>query len=179
LPFNQLAQKVLGNGVPRVSHTDGTTPESLSKDTTLQEQTNPAVFSTSNVGSCNMNDVHQQIRGIMSPMTSQSGLRANRGLAKKSFESTSHQSVSQSPSRILQSWDFGTSADKSTIARKHRVPDGYSLKHWHPDEQPILLLGSVFDPNSIGLWIYDWTVFIYGPETPKSDIADELWLLLT
>ncbi|SPJ86883.1 uncharacterized protein FTOL_11908 [Fusarium torulosum] len=186
LPFDQLTQKVLGKVVPRVSHTNATTPEGLSKDATLQEQANSAVFGTSNVGSCNMNDVHQEIRGIMSSMTSQSGLKADRGLAKTGFESTSHESVSQSPSQILRSWDFGTtrttkietSADKSTIIKKHRVPNGYSLKHWDPNEEPILLLGSVFDANSIGKWIYDWAVFIYGPGTPASDMAGELWLLL-
>jgi len=40
------------------------------------------------------------------------------------------------------------------------------------------LLRSVFDANSIGKWIYDWTVFYYGPATPMSDVAGDLWLLL-
>jgi hypothetical protein len=41
-----------------------------------------------------------------------------------------------------------------------------------------MLLGSVFDANSLGKWIYDWTVFHYGPTTPISEMAGELWLLL-
>ncbi|UPK97566.1 hypothetical protein LCI18_008501 [Fusarium solani-melongenae] len=63
-------------------------------------------------------------------------------------------------------------------ARKHRIPAGYSLKNWDPSEEPILLLGSVFDANSLGKWIYDWTVYHQGPATPISDMAGELWLLL-
>lgn len=41
-----------------------------------------------------------------------------------------------------------------------------------------MLLGSVFDANSLGKWIYDWTVYHHGPSTPISDVAGELWLLL-
>jgi hypothetical protein len=41
-----------------------------------------------------------------------------------------------------------------------------------------MLLGSVFDSNSLGKWIYDWTVYHHGPATPISDMAGELWLLL-
>ncbi|KAJ4254448.1 hypothetical protein NW762_010046 [Fusarium torreyae] len=63
-------------------------------------------------------------------------------------------------------------------ARKHRIPAGYSLKNWDPSEEPILLLGSVFDANSLGKWIYDWTVYHQGPATPISDMAGEMWLLL-
>ena len=67
-----------------------------------------------------------------------------------------------------------TSAD----AAKYHIPAGYSLKNWDPTEAPVLLLGSVFDANSLGKWIYDWTVFHHGAETPLSEIAGELWLLL-
>ncbi|PQE24016.1 vegetative cell wall gp1 protein [Rutstroemia sp. NJR-2017a BBW] len=63
-------------------------------------------------------------------------------------------------------------------ARKHHIPLGYSFKNWDPTEEPILLLGSVFDANSLGKWIYDWTVYHHGPATPLSDIAGELWLSL-
>ncbi|CAM1502423.1 Fc.00g044070.m01.CDS01 [Cosmosporella sp. VM-42] len=63
-------------------------------------------------------------------------------------------------------------------ARRHKIPAGYSLKNWDPAEEPILLLGSVFDANSLGKWIYDWTVYHQGPATPISDMAGELWLLL-
>ncbi|KAK4455398.1 hypothetical protein QBC34DRAFT_67378 [Podospora aff. communis PSN243] len=63
-------------------------------------------------------------------------------------------------------------------AKRHRIPQGYSLKNWDPNEEPITLLGSVFDANSLGKWIYDWTVFHHGPATPISDMAGDLWLLL-
>lgn len=63
-------------------------------------------------------------------------------------------------------------------ARRHRIPPGYSLKNWDPTEEPIMLLGSVFDANSLGKWIYDWTVYHHGPATPIADMAGELWLLL-
>ncbi|KAK0668550.1 hypothetical protein QBC41DRAFT_276733 [Cercophora samala] len=63
-------------------------------------------------------------------------------------------------------------------AEEHRIPAGYNLKQWDPTEEPILLLGSVFDANSIGKWIYDWTVYENGPSTPISDMAGEMWLLL-
>lgn len=36
----------------------------------------------------------------------------------------------------------------------------------------------VFDANSLGKWIYDWTVFCRGQETPITRIAGDLWLLL-
>ncbi|EMC91858.1 hypothetical protein BAUCODRAFT_39003 [Baudoinia panamericana UAMH 10762] len=63
-------------------------------------------------------------------------------------------------------------------ARRADIPAGYSIKNWDPTEEPILLLGSVFDANSLGKWIYDWTVFYYGPATPMSGMAGDLWLLL-
>jgi len=63
-------------------------------------------------------------------------------------------------------------------ARRHQIPSGYSLKNWDPSEEPILLLGSVFDANSLGKWIYDWTVYHHGLATPVADMAGELWLLL-
>ncbi|EGE87030.2 uncharacterized protein BDCG_04611 [Blastomyces dermatitidis ER-3] len=58
------------------------------------------------------------------------------------------------------------------------IPEGYSIKNWDPNEEPILLLGSVFDANSLGKWIYDWTVFHHGASAPMADVAGDLWLLL-
>ncbi|KAH8731025.1 hypothetical protein GQ44DRAFT_605475 [Phaeosphaeriaceae sp. PMI808] len=63
-------------------------------------------------------------------------------------------------------------------ARKAGIPAGYSYKNWDPSEEPIMLLGSVFDANSLGKWIYDWTVFYNGPGTPLAEMAGELWVLL-
>ena len=59
-----------------------------------------------------------------------------------------------------------------------RIPDGYSTKNWDPTETPILLVGSVFDANSLGKWIYDWTVLHFHAGTPISEMAGEFWLLL-
>jgi hypothetical protein len=47
-----------------------------------------------------------------------------------------------------------------------------------PNEEPIILLGSVFDVNSLGKWIYDWTVCCNAPATPLAEMAADLWLLL-
>jgi hypothetical protein len=72
------------------------------------------------------------------------------------------------------------SSAKATEADAVRagIPAGYSYKNWDPTEEPIMLLGSVFDANSLGKWIYDWTVFHYGSATPLAEMAGELWLLL-
>ncbi|KAK5396184.1 hypothetical protein LTR06_011589, partial [Exophiala xenobiotica] len=58
------------------------------------------------------------------------------------------------------------------------IPAGYSIKHWDQTEEPIILLGSVFDANSLGKWVYDWGAFHHGASTPMADMAGELWLLL-
>jgi hypothetical protein len=63
-------------------------------------------------------------------------------------------------------------------AKRHKIPAGYSLKNWDPTEEPIMLLGSVFDANSLGKWIYDWTVYHHGAGSPIAEMAGELWLLL-
>ncbi|PKX97607.1 uncharacterized protein P174DRAFT_418553 [Aspergillus novofumigatus IBT 16806] len=63
-------------------------------------------------------------------------------------------------------------------AARAGIPPGYSIKNWDPTEAPIILLGSVFDANSLGKWIYDWTVFHHGASTPMADVAGDLWLLL-
>lgn len=67
-----------------------------------------------------------------------------------------------------------TEADRE----KHKIPPGYSIKNWDPTETPILLLGSVFHADSLGKWIYDWTVYQYPSPHPLSDMAADLWLLL-
>lgn len=58
------------------------------------------------------------------------------------------------------------------------IPAGYSIKNWDPTEEPIILLGSVFDANSLGKWMYDWTVYKCGASTPMAELAGDLWLLL-
>jgi hypothetical protein len=63
-------------------------------------------------------------------------------------------------------------------AARASIPAGYSIKNWDPSERPIILLGSVFDANSLGKWIYDWTVYKYTASHPFADEAGEMWLLL-
>ncbi|OJD16380.1 hypothetical protein AJ78_03444 [Emergomyces pasteurianus Ep9510] len=78
------------------------------------------------------------------------------------------------PSAAVPKHTKATEAD----AIRMGIPEGYSIKNWDPNEEPILLLGSVFDANSLGKWIYDWTVFHHGASAPMADVAGELWLLL-
>lgn len=76
-------------------------------------------------------------------------------------------------------------------ARDAKIPAGYDYSHWDPDDEPIMLCGSIFDANSLGKWIYDFTVhnetekardrggFVIPPsEMPKAKMAGDLWLLL-
>lgn len=94
--------------------------------------------------------------------------------------STAHSSRPQQPSTPKKSAPPPKSTAKATEedARRAGIPAGYSYKNWDPTEEPIMLLGSVFDANSLGKWIYDWTVFHYGPATPLAEMAGDLWLLL-
>lgn len=106
---------------------------------------------------------------------------------------TAYQSPKRSISRVPESSSGrprprrpGVSSTTSTKqrkateddARRAGIPIGYSIKNWDPTEEPVLLLGSVFDANSLGKWIYDWSVYHHGSATPITDIAGELWLLL-
>lgn len=63
-------------------------------------------------------------------------------------------------------------------AKQHQIPDRYNLKQWDPDEKPIFLAGSVFDSNSLGKYIYDWTVDKHGRGGAFKGIAGDLWELL-
>ncbi len=63
-------------------------------------------------------------------------------------------------------------------ARRAHIPAGFSLKHWDPSKEPITLLGSVFDANSLGKWIYDWASYCHGHGAPMTDLAGDMWLLL-
>ncbi|KAH8682800.1 hypothetical protein BGZ60DRAFT_560573 [Tricladium varicosporioides] len=83
--------------------------------------------------------------------------------------------VNPAPHRPISEKKIATDAD----ARKHRIPPGYSLKNWDPTEEPILLLGSVFDASSLGKWIHDWTLYHHGPNTPISNLSSDLQHLVT
>ena len=51
------------------------------------------------------------------------------------------------------------------------IPKNYSPKNWDPTEEPLWLLGNVFEANSLGKWIYDWTVSRRGPKTQSNSKA--------
>lgn len=98
---------------------------------------------------------------------------ARRSRARRQSTSTRTQ-FKPKPSPASKPTPKATEAD----AERAGVPGGYSIKNWDPTEAPILLLGSVFDANSLGKWIYDWTVFHHGASIPMADVAGDLWLLL-
>jgi hypothetical protein len=62
-------------------------------------------------------------------------------------------------------------------AIKHRLPSNSSIELWNPAEEPIMILGTVFDAFSLGLWIFNWTIFRHGASSPIANVAAELWLL--
>ncbi|MCJ1473266.1 hypothetical protein MMC13_001917 [Lambiella insularis] len=93
--------------------------------------------------------------------------------ARRSSTTTKPKATPTKPSKPAK-------APEATVAdaQRHDIPAGYSLKNWDPTEEPILLLGSVFDANSLGKWIYDWTVYHHKAGSPLTEVAGELWLLL-
>lgn len=60
-------------------------------------------------------------------------------------------------------------------AKKHHIAQGRCLKHWNPDEEPILLLTAVFDTLSLGEWVLGQTERIYGEQDEMTDLATEFW----
>jgi len=68
--------------------------------------------------------------------------------------------------------------EKEILARKLGIPEGIELKHWNHTSAPIIIVGSAFDPGSLGKWIYDWTISFYGPDSTITGIASRLWVLL-
>jgi hypothetical protein len=58
------------------------------------------------------------------------------------------------------------------------IPSDYSLKNWDPSERPIILLGSVFDANSLGEWVFNWTKYHHGRTHEATKTAGGLWELL-
>ena len=97
-----------------------------------------------------------------------------RSRARRSSTTTRPKSSPTKPAKATKSPREATAAD----ATRCHIPPGYSLKNWDPTDEPVLLLGSVFDSNTLGKWIYDWTVYVHGPLAPISEVAGELWLLM-
>ncbi|SPN99045.1 uncharacterized protein DNG_02084 [Cephalotrichum gorgonifer] len=87
---------------------------------------------------------------------------------------SSHRSrPSVDPAAVLRAPRQATEADRA----EHKIPSGFSMKNWDPTSPPILLCGSVFDANSLGKWIYDWTIYHHGRDSKPAEIAGKFWLL--
>ncbi|KAL3470134.1 vegetative cell wall protein gp1 [Aspergillus californicus] len=102
------------------------------------------------------------------------GDAAKRSRARRQSTSTRNPTMPSKPASSSKPPPKATEAD----TKREGIPAGYSTKNWDPTEAPIILLGSVFDANSLGKWIYDWTIFHHGASTPMADVAGDLWLLL-
>ncbi|KAH8701219.1 hypothetical protein GQ44DRAFT_744106 [Phaeosphaeriaceae sp. PMI808] len=88
--------------------------------------------------------------------------------------SASSQPRPPTPQKSMPTKTLATDED----AQRAGIPTGYSYKNWDPSEEPIMLLGSVFDANSLGKWIFDWTIFYHKSAIPFAKMAGELWILL-
>ncbi|KAI4200493.1 MAG: hypothetical protein LQ350_003863 [Teloschistes chrysophthalmus] len=97
-----------------------------------------------------------------------------RSRARRSSSSTKPRPTPTKPAKPAPPIREATAADAARVG----IPAGFSIKNWDPTEEPVTLLGSVFDANSLGKWIYDWTVFHHGSSSPMSEVAGDLWLLL-
>ena len=92
--------------------------------------------------------------------------------------SSSYGSQHHWPTRWVRFTRNGTRySDTVHAAIRARIPAGYSFENWTPGEQPLFLMGSVFDPDSIGKWIFDFAAYVHGPDSPIADVAADLWLL--
>lgn len=61
---------------------------------------------------------------------------------------------------------------------RFRIPQGYNLGFWDPNEQPLLLAGMVFDTYSLGRWIWLLVSNTNGKESPLAQFAGYCWELL-
>ncbi len=79
--------------------------------------------------------------------------------------------------RQRETWT--TSRIRKAAAVSHGIPNGYALQLWDPDERPVIVAGTVFDANSFGKWLFDWTVHRLGSgRAPIAEMCGQLWLLL-
>ena len=90
---------------------------------------------------------------------------------------TARPSTTQQQAASVKPGAISTPATEADRAR-HKIPKGYSMKNWDPSEAPILLLGSVFHADSLGKWIYDWTIYHHGTNSESTALAADLWLYL-
>lgn len=108
--------------------------------------------------------------GTYGPPSSSESSRHQRTYYRSSY-STSQRFCSTSASTQTR---MATRAD----ARKHHLPSGASLTNWDPSEEPFIVFDIVFDANSLGKCVYDGTLKLRGPQSPLTNMAGELWMLL-
>ncbi|GAP87933.2 hypothetical protein SAMD00023353_1600650 [Rosellinia necatrix] len=60
----------------------------------------------------------------------------------------------------------------------HNLSEDDDVRFWDPDEDPIKIGTTVFDPFSLGKWLYDGALALYGPRAAAADAAAELWMCL-
>ncbi|KAH0605365.1 uncharacterized protein H6S33_004587 [Morchella sextelata] len=120
------------------------------------------------------------------PPTRDSDGRRSRTTRRQSTwqagEPTPRSPPQQSKPKFTRSQTEPASTDAEAVRRKaaeHGIPQDYSLKNWDPEERPIILLGSVFDANSLGEWIFNWTKYHHGKTHDATKTAGGLWELLT
>lgn len=63
-------------------------------------------------------------------------------------------------------------------ARRVGLDARLNLKRWDPREEPIVLLGTVFDGRSLGKWIREWTQYCAGEGMPLTGMSEDLERLL-
>lgn len=87
----------------------------------------------------------------------------------------------ESKPKFSRSQTEPTPTNADSVRRKaaeQGIPADYSLKNWDSEERPIILLGSVFDANSLGEWIFNWTKYHHGRAHDATKTAGGLWELL-
>jgi len=88
---------------------------------------------------------------------------------------TPRRRTAENATRSFEGHDAGQQGADLAECAAWGIPVGYSIKNWDREEVPIVLLGSVFDANSLGKWIYDWTVYrCGGGGSPMGGMAGDL-----
>ncbi|KAJ5909140.1 hypothetical protein N7495_001822 [Penicillium taxi] len=161
-PYGFREPRPYGNGYPPASNIKQDGPDPRRTASTSKPKTQPKNPAT---------DSHFYFNQV----PNQDDIDAARRQTRARRQSTSTRTPSK-PKPAPASKPPPTATEED--AERAGIPPGYSIKNWDPTEAPIILLGSVFDANSLGKWIYDWTVFHHGASTPMADVAGDLWLLL-
>ncbi|CAJ2511884.1 Uu.00g075090.m01.CDS01 [Anthostomella pinea] len=94
---------------------------------------------------------------------------ARRGSAK----SPQHDSRSRQQEEMIPS--SKTPRPEPADRKNYGIPSECCLLRWNPDQEPFKVLNSIMDGDSLGRWIHDWALAIFGAQTAQLDIAGLLW----